>query len=923
MRLHFRLPRTFLSRSVFAVFFSFTFVFSFINFSILAIQKVQALGIDAGSLGAAGSMGDCSDSGILVAFAGAKKLGNCPLKHTDVKATVSGYVARVTVKQQFHNPYNTKIEASYTFPLPHDAAVDEMTMKIGNRVIKGSIKKREEARKKYEEARARGQIASLLDQERPNIFNQSVANIEPGQNIDIEIKYVNLLKYENGAFSFVFPTVVGPRFIPGHVAEGRSGHGHLQDTDMVPDASKITPPAAQQGERAGHDISINLAIDAGVPIQSVKSLLHEAATERTKANLATVKLIGKDRIPNKDFICSWTVASDSVQSGYLAHKRGDDGFISMMLIPPIKVKAEDTQPKEIIFLLDCSGSQSGLPIQKAKETMEYIVRHMNPTDSFRILAFNSGVSEFSKNAEHASVSMLDKAIAFIQPIQAQGGTWMEPAVERVCSLENPDHKLRIVVFMTDGYVGNDMQVISTIRKFRGQTRWFPFGTGNSVNRFLIDKIAEEGGGEAEYVLLNSSAQEVGKKFYDRISSPVLSDIKLDFENVEIKELFPKDPRDLWAQKPLYFSGRYKKAGSGKVILSGYSAGKAYRQELKVDLPQESAENDVLPSVWARAKVERLMSEDWLGVQLGKLNQELKDEIVQTALKYHIMSQYTSFVAVDESSNTGKGKGKLVPVKVENPDGVEGESGQSISSLPPPPLPGAPLRSLPNAPRPSFGKASYGSAYAPAPIASSGYGYGGGMAPAPPVRSGSGGGAAAASPLPRYGSGGGGGTGGGWSSGPMSGDGGAASLPGASTTAVRGTMMRPTNGKYLSNYGDRIKRKTEEQEASGIKEWAKEKGPDKNSSDNKAAENKTVRATATKSLEKISPALSALIKKSPLKKVTVRVELSESPGSYLLSRLNKLGLDVLKREGKTLIANIELSKIEELSQVQEILKLDLG
>lgn len=189
--------------------------------NVSLILPVEAIGIDAGTFGATGGMADCSDSGILVAFAGAgKKLGNCPLYHTDVQANVSGYVARVSVKQQFRNPFKEKIEAVYTFPLPENAAVDEMTMKIGNRVIKGSIKRKEEARRTYEEAKARGHVASLLDQERPNIFTQSVANIEPGQNIDIEIKYVNLLKYEDGSFTFAFPTVVGPRFIPGNITRG-------------------------------------------------------------------------------------------------------------------------------------------------------------------------------------------------------------------------------------------------------------------------------------------------------------------------------------------------------------------------------------------------------------------------------------------------------------------------------------------------------------------------------------------------------------------------------------------------------------------------------------------------------------------------------------------------------------------------------
>lgn len=635
-------------------------------------QQAQAFSVDTGKNAARVDIADCTDSGMLVALAGntQKDLGKCPLKHTDVKANVSGYVARVTVRQQFHNPFKEKIEAVYTFPLPDDASVDQMTMKVGNRLINGSIKKRDEARHAYEAARSRGNVASLLDQERPNIFTQSVANIEPGENIDIEITYVNLLKYEDGSFSFIFPTVVGPRFIPGHTSEGQTGVGVAQNTDLVPDASKITPPLAAPGERAGHDISIEMNINAGVPIENVISKLHAVNIERTGSNSARIKLTNNEKIPNKDFIASWSVAHDSVKSGYLTHRQGADGFFSLMLVPPKRVTAKTVQAKEMIFLIDCSGSQSGIPIQKAKETMAYILDHMNANDTFQIITFNNNVESFPARPQTASAAMKEKALDFMRGLEARGGTWMQPAVEEACALPNDEHRLRIMTFMTDGFVGNDFQIISLIKKHRDKTRWFSFGTGNSVNRFLIDKIAAEGGGEADYVLLNSSAEEVGKKFYDRISSPVLTDLKVEFKGVETKDVFPKEPADLWAQRPLYFTGRFLKPGSGKVILSGYSAGKPYRQELNLEFPAKQDTNEALPSIWARAKVERLMSEDWLGMQTGSINKELKDEITDTALKYHIMSQYTSFVAVEEESKTSGGKAKLVPVKVETAQSTE-------------------------------------------------------------------------------------------------------------------------------------------------------------------------------------------------------------------------------------------------------------
>ncbi|MBX9570609.1 MAG: VIT and VWA domain-containing protein [Candidatus Obscuribacterales bacterium] len=643
----------------------------------VTVPAAKAIGVS----GAAGDIANCGEIGFLVAVAGKSKqtLGRCPLKHTDVNAEVAGFVSRVTVKQQFHNPYKEKIEAVYTFPLPENAAVDEMTMKIGNRVIKGSIKQKEEAREIYDAAKRRGHVASLLDQERPNIFTQAVANIEPGQNIDIELKYVNILKYDSGAFTFSFPTVVGPRFMPGD-RNGRSGPGTSSDTDDVPDASRISPPNAPQGERAGHDISIAISINSAVPIDSINSKLHQVNIVRQGPAQARVSLKPSDKIPNRDFVVSWNVAADQVRSGYLAHGDEKGGVFSLILVPPKRVTPKIVAPKEMVFLIDCSGSQAGPPIQKAKETMNYILDHMNPNDTFQIITFNNNATFFAHEPQPCSAATTERAHRFLESLRAEGGTWMASAVEEACNLPNPENRLRIVTFMTDGFVGNDFEIISMIKKHRGRSRWFSFGTGNSVNRFLIDKIAAEGGGESEYVLLNSSAEEVGKKFYDRISSPVLTDISVQFTGVDVKEVYPKEQTDLWAQRPLCLTGRYLKPGQGKVILTGYSGGKPYKQEIPLSFAGKQPENAVLKSIWARAKVDRLMSEDWLGMQSGHPQKELKEEIIATALKYHIMTQFTSFVAVEDDCATAGGAAKTVNVPVEVPQGMQAQT-NSIQPLP--------------------------------------------------------------------------------------------------------------------------------------------------------------------------------------------------------------------------------------------------
>ena len=312
--------------------------------------------------------------------------GVCPLKHTDVKAELTGFLARVTVTQEFTNPFQDKIEAVYTFPLSQNAAVDNMTMLVGTRVVRGKIKRREEARAIYEAARAAGHVASLLDQERPNIFTQSVANIMPGERVKITISYVETLKYEEGVYEFSFPMVVGPRYIPGNPT-GHQGGGWAHDTDRVPDASRITPPVTPPGTRAGHDISLEVALDSGVPLDSVQCTTHDVVLDRPSPHQAEVRLQDEATIPNKDFILRWDVAGRKIADAVLTHRAARGGFFTLILQPPERVAAADVAPKELVFVLDTSGSMSGFPIEKAKEAMRLALAGLNPKDTFNLITF--------------------------------------------------------------------------------------------------------------------------------------------------------------------------------------------------------------------------------------------------------------------------------------------------------------------------------------------------------------------------------------------------------------------------------------------------------------------------------------------------------------------------------------------------------
>ncbi len=381
-------------------------------FCLLCAMSVKAQQVTQGGLEAVG--------------AGGKSLGACPLKHTDVQAEISGFLSRVKVTQEFENNFTEKIEAVYVFPLPQNAAIDDMTMRIGERTVRGKITKREEAREIYEAAKSNGQIASLLDQERPNIFTQAVANILPNEKIIIEISYVETLKYEDGAYQFVFPMVVGPRYIPGG-ATGKQGGGFAPDTTQVPDASKITPMPAK--ERAGHDISISVRLDAGVPVENVQSKSHEIESAMLSASGYNVKLKNEKTIPNKDFVLRYDVSGKRIEDAVLTHRGGQGGYFTLILQPPGETRAQDATPKEIVFVLDTSGSMSGFPIEKAKEAMRLALDGLNPQDTFNLITFSGDTHVLFEKPVSATKENLTKAQAFLQSRQGGGGTEMMKAIK--------------------------------------------------------------------------------------------------------------------------------------------------------------------------------------------------------------------------------------------------------------------------------------------------------------------------------------------------------------------------------------------------------------------------------------------------------------------------------------------------------------
>ena len=613
-----------------------------------------------------------------------KEIGELPLKHTSVEGEISGFMSAVDVTQVYTNPFEHKIEAVYVFPLPQTAAVNEFIMTIRKRRILGIIREREEAERLYKEAKRQGFVASLMTQERPNIFTQSVANIEPGHEVSISIRYIHHLRYDSGEYEFVFPMVVGPRYIPGGCGGGkvdvagdkdavvqtvstRKGTGWSPDTDTVPDASRITPPVLPKGYRSGHDISLAVSIDAGVAIKDLRSPSHLIDVKREGDAKAQVRLRQEDSIPNKDFILRYRVAGKAPEMAVLAHSGKLGGYFTLMFQPPVEIKPTEAVPKEMIFVLDCSGSMRGHPIEKAKAAMIRCIQGMNPADSFQIIRFSTNASGFAKRPVPNTRDNVRRGVKYVNQLRGSGGTQMLEGIKAAIDFPHDPERLRFVCFMTDGYIGNETQILDAIRRKIGKARLFSFGVGTSVNRYLLDRMAEEGRGDVQYVRPDSPTEPVVERFYRRIGNPCLGDIEIDWGELKVKDVYPKRIPDLFVGQPLAVVGRFARAGKGTIKIRAMAGQERKVFEIPVELPPKETGNESLATLWARQRIKDLM-----GRMVRRETPEIAEQVKNVALEFSLVSAYTAFVAVDSSRKTEGGQAKTVVQPAQMPEGVSHE-----------------------------------------------------------------------------------------------------------------------------------------------------------------------------------------------------------------------------------------------------------
>lgn len=587
-----------------------------------------------------------------------------PLKHTEVKAKISGNVSRVEVTQTFENPFQNPLEAIYVFPLPDEAAVDEMEIKIGDRVIKGNIKKREEAKQIYEQAKREGRTAGLLEQERDNIFTQSLANIKPGEKIDVTIRYNDSLPFEKGNYEFVFPMVVGPRYIPGNPIPNSKG-----DTDQVPDASRITPPVIKPGTRSGHDINVTVEIDAGMPINKITSTSHKITIDKS-GEKSIIKLAQGDNIPNKDLILRYQVSGEKTEATVLTDQNDKGGHFAVYLIPAVEYKAKEIVPKDVVFLMDTSGSQSGDPLVKSQELMRRFINGLNPNDTFTIMNFANTTEKLSATPLRNTPANRAKAIAYINQLSANGGSELLNGIKAVLNFpESREGRLRSVVLLTDGYIGNDNEVIAEVQQnLKTGNRLYSFGVGSGVNRYLLDRLGEVGRGTSQVIRQDEQSEEVAEKFFRQINNPVLTNIQVIWQGSgEKPEIYPLASPDLFANQPLVLFGKKKDKVNGTLKITGIAAG-GRRYEKTISVNFNNPGNPAISQLWGRAKIKDLTTQMYGGETTTGIEQ-----ITNTALDYKLLSQYTAFVAVSEEVRVNPdGKKEQVQVPVEMPQGVSYE-----------------------------------------------------------------------------------------------------------------------------------------------------------------------------------------------------------------------------------------------------------
>ena len=562
---------------------------------------------------------------------GDPQLDHLPLKDTRVNISVSGIIADITVTQIYTNEGSRPINASYVFPLSTRAAVYGMVMKIGNEMFVAKIKEREHAKKDFEKAKTEGKSASLLEQERPNVFSMSVANVVPGETIQVELKYTEILVPTDNIYEFVFPTVVGPRY-------SSQPESTASSTEQW-----IKSPYLQEGELPKSTFHLRATISAGVPIQELVCPSHKINPLWKSISIAELSLDEADAFQaNRDFILRYRLAGEQLNSGIILYRGQNENFFLFMAQPPARVPDADIPPREYIFVVDVSGSMTGFPLDTAKQLLRDLIGHLKPTDRFNVVLFAGDSYKFAEKSVVANQQNISQAITVIDSQHGGGGTELLAALKYANEIPLDEQFSRSTLLITDGYVGTEKEVFEYIRSHLDQTNIFAFGIGTSVNRYLIEGVANAGLGEPFIVTNLGDAPKIATNFRNYIAAPVLTDIHVTWNGLDAYDVTPQKIPDLFAQRPIVLFGKWRGSAKGVFQLTGRTGRGLFETSVSLSDIKAEETNSALRYLWARTKIAELS--DYGSTQL---DQDKIGQITSLGLTYNLLTQYTSFIAVRE------------------------------------------------------------------------------------------------------------------------------------------------------------------------------------------------------------------------------------------------------------------------------------
>jgi Ca-activated chloride channel family protein len=580
-----------------------------------------------------------------------------PLRSTETEVNIAGVIANVKIVQQYKNEGKKPIEAIYIFPASTRAAVHTLHMKIGERTIIAVVKERKQARQDYDNALKNGQSATLLEEQRPNVFQMNVGNIMPGDLIEVELQYAELLIPENGIYEFDYPTVVGPRY--------NSPNNATASTD---NNNWVANPYTRQGEKPLSTFNITCSIAAGMPINGIKSTSHEVDIAFSGPNAASIKLKGDNKYQgNKDFILQYQLCGKQVETGVLLYPGKDENFFLAMIQPPATVTKAMIPDREYIFIVDVSGSMSGFPLDISKKLLKDLIGNLRATDKFNVLLFAGGSDLYAQNSVPATAENLNKAVKFIDNQRGGGGTELLPALNRALNLPQDENMSRTFVIATDGYVAVEKEAFNLIRKSLSKANFFAFGIGSSVNRYIIEGMAKAGMGMPFVVTSQQEAEPTANRFREYIQSPVLTNIAVKYNGFQAYDIEPLSLPDVFAQRPVVIFGKYRGTPTGSIEITGQTGECPYKEVIAVRNENCTEKNLALKYLWARERIRNI--DDFGSADGSNDEKDGESQVTQLGLKYNLLTRFTSFIAVDSEKRNQTGKTTQVNMPLPLPDGV--------------------------------------------------------------------------------------------------------------------------------------------------------------------------------------------------------------------------------------------------------------